>query len=73
MSIKTTYKCDVCHKAITGSHQQHYKAKVVVTHRERDAGGETEDYTKTYHVHNDLTNHCMRKIWNILEAQNAKY
>lgn len=67
MSSKTKFTCDVCGKPISGKHQEYYKSTITITHREQDDAGETEDVTTTYHVHNDLTNHCMRKIWDILE------
>ena len=32
-----------------------------------DGGIGTEGHKDIYHVHNDFSNHCMRKLWDILE------
>jgi len=44
-------------------------AIVTITYTTQDVGGETENITDTYHVHNDLTKHCMRKIWQNLKIK----
>lgn len=68
MSEKTNFRCDVCGHAICKGHQEYYMTKVTIDHRTNTDGcGETDDITDVYHVHNDLGNYCMRKLWDILE------
>ena len=69
MSSKTIYKCNVCDKQIEKGHQRLYMVTVIVNWTEMisDGGIGTEKQKDTYHVHNDLSNHCMRKLWEILE------
>jgi len=68
MSSKTNYKCDVCGKPIEEGHQKYYMAIVSITYTYSiDGCGETETTADKYHVHNDLTNHCMRKIWDVFK------
>jgi hypothetical protein len=71
MSEKTHFRCDACGHTITEGHQELYMAKITVNWTEtvNDGGIGTENRTDTYHVHNDFSNHCMGKLWDILEKQ----
>lgn len=72
MSIKTKYKCDICGKEIKEGHQQYYMTKITVDWIEtvNDGGICAEGRKDIYQVHNDFSNHCLRKIWEILEHAN---
>ena len=69
MSQKKDYTCDVCRKLIKQGHQQYYMVTLSADHLiqvdDGSAAG-TESVTEEYHVHNDFSNHCMGKIWDIL-------
>ena len=70
MSSKMNYRCDVCGHAITEGHQETYMVTITVDHTIQIDDGScagTEPSRDTYHVHNDFSNHCMGKIWDILE------
>lgn len=69
MSSKVNYKCDVCGHAISGNHQKLYMSIVTVhwTETINDGGISTEGRVDTYHVHNDFSNHCLGKLWDVLE------
>ena len=69
MTSKTTYCCDVCKKPIEGEHAELYMATVIVhwTETISDGGIGTEQHTDAYHVHNDMSHHCMHKLWEILK------
>lgn len=67
MSQKTNYKCDVCGKLIQGRHQELYMATVKISWYEYHYDDGSETPSKTYHVHNDLANHCLSKLWELLE------
>ena len=71
MSEKKHFKCDVCGHAITEGHQELWMTTVVINHREQENDGSAAghiDIKTIYHVHNDLSNHCMGKLWDILKA-----
>jgi hypothetical protein len=72
MSEKKHFRCDVCGHTITEGHQEYYMTKITVNSMAQIDDGSaagTEGRTDTYHVHNDFSNHCMGKLWNILEKQ----
>ena len=69
MTESTYYKCNVCGKPITEGHQQLFMATVTIAYTAQVDDGSaagTEHCTDTYHVHNDLSKHCMHKIWKLL-------
>jgi len=69
MSEKRQFVCDVCGHAITEGHQLLYMATVRVERTGQCDDGSaagTEDVTEKYHVHNDFSNHCMGKVWDVL-------
>ena len=69
MSEKTSYKCDVCGRVIKNGHQEYYMVILSADHliqiNDGSAAG-TERVVEKYHIHNDLSNHCMGKIWDLL-------
>jgi len=67
MSLETTYICDVCGKPIKGRHQKLFMATVTISWYEYHFDDGSENCSKTYYVHNDLSNHCLTKLWRILE------
>ncbi len=67
MSEKTSFKCDVCGHAITEGHQQLYMVVVKTKYTTYDPNDSTSNARDIYHVHNDLSKHCMQKLWSILE------
>jgi hypothetical protein len=68
MGIEIKYNCDVCNKKICEGHQQLYMVRLTVDSVETvsDGGITTENHTDVYHVHNDFSNQCMGKLWDIL-------
>jgi len=70
MSEKKTFKCDVCGHAITEGHQRYYMATLTIDHTIQIDDGScngTDSQTDTYHVHNDFSNHCLGKVWDVVE------
>lgn len=62
MGLKKKYTCDVCRKVISEGHSLLYMVEVIVRY-----GDHGDDRHKdTYYVHNDFTNHCMGKLWDLL-------
>lgn len=69
MSSQQTYKCDVCGKKIKEGHQQYYMVTLKTDYLAQLDDGScagTELVRDTYHIHNDFSNDCMGKIWDIL-------
>jgi hypothetical protein len=66
---KTKYICDVCEKEIEGEHQLAYKAKVVITGMVYHYDDGHEDYEDVYYCHNDMSNRCVAKLYEMLEKQ----
>ena len=70
MSEKTHYRCDVCGHSITEGHQQHFMGRITIQHQVQIDDGScagTEEDTDVYHVHNDFSNHCLSKVWDIVK------
>ncbi len=70
MSSKTEFRCDVCGHTIDEGHQDYWMTTITIRSREHENDGSAAgsiDITRTYHVHNDFSNHCMHKVWDILE------
>lgn len=69
MSEKTHYRCDVCRHVISKGHQELFMVTLSAEHMiqidDGSAAG-TERHVETYHVHNDFSNNCMGKIWDLL-------
>ena len=63
MAVKKIYTCDVCGKIIDTNHQEHFMVIIEVSHTDN----ESYNHCTTYHVHNDFSNHCMGKVWDLLE------
>lgn len=71
MGENISYTCDVCGKPIEKGHQELFSVRIVIhstEHCDDGSAGGTEQVTNTYYVHNDLSKHCMRKIWDILNG-----
>jgi len=69
MTKKVEYSCDDCGKPITERHQELYMATITIDYTAQVDDGSaagTETRGDTFHVHNDLSNHCMRKLWKLL-------
>lgn len=69
MSEKKHFTCDVCGHAITEGHQQLYMAEIAISYTVQLDDGScagVDGVTDTYHAHNDFSNRCARKIWDVL-------
>ena len=71
MAQKNEFTCDVCKKPIKTDHQILYMGTVTIAWTETvvDGGISTQPHIDVYHVHNDMSNHCLRKLWDILEKK----
>ena len=72
MTVQIKYNCNVCKKPIKEGHQQLYMATVTIEGYEYRYDDGSENYSETYHVHNDFSNHCLSNIANLLNGNKAK-
>ncbi len=66
MTKKIVYTCNVCGKPITEGHQELFMATVQINytvHVDDGSAAGTERRDNTFHVHNDLSQHCLHKLW----------
>ena len=71
MTEKVTYMCDACRKPIAEGHQELFMATITIdytTHCDDGSAAGTEKCHDVFHVHNDLSKHCMFEIWKLLKA-----
>lgn len=66
---KVEYICDICGKKIKEGHQELYMVKIKISGTEYKYDDGTNDWEEIYYVHNDLNNHCIRKILEILKKE----
>jgi hypothetical protein len=62
MTKQTNYICNVCKKPIEKGHQELYMATINVKGYSYKYDDESENWSNTYHVHNDFSKHCLRKV-----------
>ncbi len=69
MTKRVEYTCDTCRKPIEEGHQELFMATITIDYTVQCDDGSaagTEEQKDVFHVHNDLSNHCLRKFWELL-------
>ncbi len=75
MTKKVAYGCDACGKPIEEGHQELFMATITIdctVHCDDGSAAGTEEQQDVFHVHNDLSKHCLRKIWKLLLPKEAR-
>jgi hypothetical protein len=66
MTEKIKYNCDICKKKIEKGHQELNMATIHINGYRYLGDDGSENWSDTYHVHNDPGNLCLSKLGKIL-------